>query len=81
MQTEWTPPHLVNTRASGIPSTSRSCNDEHVLVLVLDGAQPVIEIPQLAIISHFGHIPRVNEDVLTENTQAQAGTGTLACAP
>lgn len=47
----------------GVPIVMVSCNDEHVLVLVLDGAQPVIEIPQLAIISHFGHIPRVNEDV------------------
>ena len=39
-------------------------DDEHVLVLVLDGAKPVVEISQLGIIANSGHVAGMDEDVL-----------------
>ena len=47
-----------------IPSQVAS-NHQHVLIFVLNGAKPIIEIPQLAFATHFGHISRVNKNVLT----------------
>ncbi len=46
------------------PSQDAS-NHQHVLIFVLNGAKPIIEIPQLAFATHFGHISRVNKNVLT----------------
>ena len=46
------------------PSPKATCfTVAHVLVLVLDGAQPIVEIPQLSVRAHFGDIPRVDEDI------------------
>mmetsp|Transcript_30936 Transcript_30936/g.37981 ORF Transcript_30936/g.37981 Transcript_30936/m.37981 type:complete len:244 (-) Transcript_30936:2-733(-) len=47
----------------GVPIVVVASDDKHVLVLVLNGTQPVIEIAQFAVTSNFCYITRVDEDV------------------
>mmetsp|Transcript_85411 Transcript_85411/g.135397 ORF Transcript_85411/g.135397 Transcript_85411/m.135397 type:complete len:308 (+) Transcript_85411:199-1122(+) len=47
----------------GVPKVVIPSDDEHVPILVLDRAKPVVEVAQFTFASHFGHIARMDENI------------------
>lgn len=56
----------------GVPIVVVPSDDEHVPILVLDGAKPVIEVAQFTFASHFGHIARMDENIRIRQVPSRA---------